>query len=94
MNQSEETKTKQKETMKNTNDPKTDNVNDTEELTKREMECVTTVFKSFETGLREATISPKVVLLSHIRIFHFPAYLFFAIKYFMFSVSMYSLLIN
>ena len=31
-----------------------------EELTKREMEVVMTVFKSYETGLREATIYPKV----------------------------------
>ena len=31
-----------------------------EELTEREMEVVMTVFKSFETGLREATIYPKV----------------------------------
>ena len=31
-----------------------------DELTEREMEVVTTVFKSFETGLREATIYPKV----------------------------------
>ena len=31
-----------------------------EELSEREMEAVTTVFRSFETGLREATIYPKV----------------------------------
>ena len=31
-----------------------------EELTNKEMEAVTTVFRSFETGLREATIYPKV----------------------------------
>ena len=30
------------------------------ELTEAEMEVVTAVFKSFETGLREATIYPKV----------------------------------
>ena len=29
-------------------------------LTDKEMECVTTVFRSFETGLRGATISPNV----------------------------------
>ena len=29
-------------------------------LTEREMEAVTTVFRSFETGLREATIYTKV----------------------------------
>ena len=31
-----------------------------EEMTKSEMEVVTTVFRSYETGLREGTISPKV----------------------------------
>ena len=31
-----------------------------EELTEKEMEAITTVFRSFETGLREATIYPKV----------------------------------
>ena len=35
-----------------------------EELSEREMEAVTTVFRSFETGLREATIYPKVELKS------------------------------
>ena len=35
---------------------------ETEELTKREIEVITTVFKSFETGLREATILPRVSL--------------------------------
>ena len=29
-------------------------------LTDKEMECVTTAFRSFETGLRGATISPSV----------------------------------
>ena len=29
-------------------------------LTDREMECITTVFRSFETGLRGATIYPSV----------------------------------
>ena len=33
-----------------------------EELSEREMEAVTTVFRSFETGLREATIYPKDLL--------------------------------
>ena len=44
--------------------PKTesDNQEEKEELTEAEMEFVTTVFKSFETGLREATIYPKVSL--------------------------------
>ena len=37
-----------------------DQLGDTNELSKRELECVTTVFKSFETGLREATILPRV----------------------------------
>ena len=31
-----------------------------EDLTEREMEVMMTVFRSFETGLREATIYPKV----------------------------------
>ena len=35
-----------------------------DELTKREIEVITTVFKSFETGLREATILPKVGFFS------------------------------
>ena len=29
-------------------------------LTDREMDCITTVFRSFETGLRGATIYPSV----------------------------------
>ena len=33
----------------------------THEMTEAEMEVVTAVFKSFETGLREATIYPKVI---------------------------------
>ena len=28
-------------------------------LTERELECITTVFRSFETGLRGATIQPS-----------------------------------
>ena len=32
-----------------------------EDLTEREMEVLITVFRSFETGLREATIYPKVM---------------------------------
>jgi hypothetical protein len=35
--------------------------NDMKGLTKREMEVLRTVFRSFETGLREATIYPKVI---------------------------------
>ena len=31
-----------------------------EDLTEKEMEVMMTVFRSFETGLREATIYPKV----------------------------------
>ena len=31
-----------------------------EELTEKELESITTVFRSFETVLREATIYPKV----------------------------------
>ena len=43
--------------------PRTETVNpEEEELTEAELEFVTTVFKSFETGLREATIYPKVIL--------------------------------
>ena len=34
-----------------------------EEMTEKEMDEVTTVFRSFETGLREATILPKVYYL-------------------------------
>ena len=30
------------------------------ELTEQELEVVTTVFRNYETGLREATIFPKV----------------------------------
>ena len=35
--------------------------NNPDMLTDRELEEVTAVFKSFETGLREATIHPKVI---------------------------------
>ena len=38
-------------------------VSNPEMLTERELEEVTAVFKSFETGLREATIDPKVQAL-------------------------------
>ena len=31
-----------------------------EELTEKELDVITTVFRSYETGLREATILPKV----------------------------------
>ena len=34
--------------------------NKMEKLTEKEMEVVTAVFRSFETGLREATILPQV----------------------------------
>ena len=34
------------------------------EMTEKELEVVTTVFRSFETGLREATILPKVRTLT------------------------------
>ena len=37
-----------------------------EELTEREMEVVMTVFKSYETGLREATIYPKVKCIKRV----------------------------
>ena len=54
--------------------------NNPEMLTERELEEVTAVFKSFETGMREATIHPKVYppMLGHdkktklcIRVSHF-----------------------
>lgn len=32
-----------------------------DELTEKELDVITTVFRSYETGLREATILPKVV---------------------------------
>ena len=32
-------------------------------LTDYEMDCITRVFRSFETGLRQATILPKVKIL-------------------------------
>ena len=35
-----------------------------EEMTEKELEVVTRVFRSFETGLREATILPKVRTLT------------------------------
>ena len=35
-----------------------------EELSEKEMEAVTMVFRSFETGLREATIYAKVICWS------------------------------
>ena len=31
-------------------------------LTDYEMDCITRVFRSFETGLRQATILPKVLI--------------------------------
>ena len=34
-----------------------------EELTEKEMDVITTVFRSYETGLREATILPKVPII-------------------------------
>ena len=37
--------------------------NAVEDLTERELEVVMTVFRSYETGLREATIYPKVRML-------------------------------
>ena len=35
------------------------------EMTEKELDVVTTVFRNFETGLREATILPKVKFLEH-----------------------------
>jgi hypothetical protein len=40
--------------------------NDMEDLTEKEMEVLMTVFRSFETGLREATIYPKVIAVYEI----------------------------
>ena len=40
-----------------------------EELTDREMEVVMTVFRSYETGLREATIYSKVINIHNILLF-------------------------
>ena len=34
-----------------------------EELTEKELDVITTVFRSYETGLREATILPKVPII-------------------------------
>ena len=39
-------------------------------LTEKEMKAVTTVFRSFESGLREATIKPIVSFLMLINIFN------------------------
>ena len=46
---------------------------DMEELTEREMEVMMTVFRSFETGLREATIYPKVKLKYFLFLFLYAA---------------------
>ena len=57
-------KTEQKEVTKSSTEPKTKKEKEkeslAEEMTKSEMDVVTTVFRSYETGLREATILPKV----------------------------------
>ena len=45
-------------------------VSNPEMLTERELEEVTAVFKSFETGLREATIDPKVRAFKRNNMFH------------------------
>ena len=37
-----------------------------DEMTEKELEVVTRVFRSFETGLREATILPKVKTLMNL----------------------------
>ena len=54
-------KTREKEKNKNEQqiiEPEID------EPTERELDVVTSVFKSFETGLREGTIFPKVNMMS------------------------------
>ena len=43
--------------MKN---PSENNMEGKQELTEKELDVITTVFRSYETGLREATIQPKV----------------------------------
>ena len=43
-----------------------ENRNDMEDMSEREMEVLMTVFRSFETGLREATIYPKVKVVYEI----------------------------
>jgi hypothetical protein len=48
---------------KKTENEKTKDENKTKEPTKRELDVVTSVFKSFETGLREGIIFPKVRFL-------------------------------
>ena len=45
--------------MKN---PSENNMEGKQELTEKELDVITTVFRSYETGLREATILPKVRL--------------------------------
>ena len=63
-----DSKTESKETPKNGPEHKADKEKAKakelecikEDLTKSEMEVVTTVFRSFETGLRRASILPKV----------------------------------
>ena len=42
---------------------------DMEQLSQREMEVMMTVFRSFETGLREATIYPKVKFIVYLMLF-------------------------
>ena len=58
MNDTKSEKTREKEKNKNEQqiiEPEID------EPTERELDVVTSVFKSFETGLREGTIFPKVL---------------------------------
>ena len=42
-----------------------------EELSEKEMEAVTMVFRSFETGLREATIYAKVICYTFFKSYFF-----------------------
>ena len=61
MNDTKSEKTREKEKNKNEQQiikPEID------EPTERELDVVTSVFKSFETGLREGTIFPKVNMMS------------------------------
>ena len=57
MNDTKSEKTREKEKNKNEQQIIESEI---DEPTERELDVVTSVFKSFETGLREGTIFPKV----------------------------------
>ena len=52
-----------------------------EDLTEREMEVLMTVFRSFETGLREATIYPKV-WIRRCTLYYYEPYMTYKIQVF------------